>query len=94
MLPWLLLILAAYLIGSIPFGVLLTRTRGVDIREHGSKNVGAAVVAVSAGTVRGEQQRQSVPREGRIVVRSRAVDARAEVDRLVDHPPIGKQMPR
>jgi glycerol-3-phosphate acyltransferase PlsY len=44
MLPWLLLILAAYLIGSIPFGVLLARTRGMDIRAHGSKNIGATNV--------------------------------------------------
>ena len=31
----------AYLAGSIPFGLILGRMRGVDIREHGSGNVGA-----------------------------------------------------
>ena len=41
--PWLLPI-AAYLIGSIPFGVLIARSRGIDIRQHGSGNVGATNV--------------------------------------------------
>ena len=36
-----LYILAAYLIGSIPFGYLAGRLRGVDLREHGSRNIGA-----------------------------------------------------
>lgn len=38
---WLILILASYLVGSIPTGLLIGRARGVDIREHGSGNVGA-----------------------------------------------------
>lgn len=37
----LLYILAAYLIGSIPFGYLAGRLRGVDLRKHGSCNIGA-----------------------------------------------------
>lgn len=41
---WFLCILAAYLCGSIPFGVLIARSRGVDIRAHGSKNIGATNV--------------------------------------------------
>ena len=32
---------AAYLVGSIPFGWLIGKARGVDIREHGSRNIGA-----------------------------------------------------
>jgi len=40
-LQWILLIIAAYLIGSIPFGFLIGKLRGIDIREHGSKNIGA-----------------------------------------------------
>lgn len=37
-----LLLLAAYLIGSIPFPVIVSRlVRGVDLREHGSGNMGA-----------------------------------------------------
>ena len=40
---------AAYLCGSIPTGVLLTRRLGIDIRHTGSGNVGATNVARSAG---------------------------------------------
>jgi len=40
---------AAYLCGSIPTGVLLTRRLGVDIRNTGSGNVGATNVARSVG---------------------------------------------
>lgn len=41
---WLLAILTAYLAGSIPFGYLIGRARGIDIREHGSRNIGATNV--------------------------------------------------
>ncbi len=39
----------AYLIGSIPFGVLLARARRVDLRRHGSGNIGATNVARTLG---------------------------------------------
>ncbi len=35
-------LLGAYLLGSIPFGYLLGRLRGVDLRAVGSGNIGAA----------------------------------------------------
>lgn len=36
-----LYIVAAYLIGSIPFGFLAGKLNGIDLREHGSCNIGA-----------------------------------------------------
>jgi glycerol-3-phosphate acyltransferase PlsY len=36
--------LAFYLVGSIPTGYLLGRAKGLDIREHGSGNIGATNV--------------------------------------------------
>ena len=43
-LTWVACIGGAYLVGSIPFGVLIGRARGIDIRQHGSRNVGATNV--------------------------------------------------
>lgn len=43
-LPWILGCIAAYLLGAIPFGFLIARTRGVDIRQVGSGNIGATNV--------------------------------------------------
>jgi len=50
----LLLMLMAYLLGSIPFGLLLTRhLKGIDIRGSGSGNIGATNVRRTAGNLLG-----------------------------------------
>jgi glycerol-3-phosphate acyltransferase PlsY len=51
---WLLLLTAAYLLGSIPFGYLLVRfLRKEDVRATGSGNIGATNVARAGGTTLG-----------------------------------------
>jgi glycerol-3-phosphate acyltransferase PlsY len=48
------LIAAAYLLGSIPFSFLVVKAvAGADIRQHGSRNVGATNVARSFGKLPG-----------------------------------------
>ena len=37
--------MAAFIIGSIPFGLLLARMKGKDPRKHGSGNIGATNIA-------------------------------------------------
>jgi glycerol-3-phosphate acyltransferase PlsY len=40
---------AAYLFGGIPFGLILGRLRGVDVRSEGSQNIGATNVWRTCG---------------------------------------------
>lgn len=40
-LPWFLIALGSYLLGSIPFGYLAGRICGIDLRTQGSGNIGA-----------------------------------------------------
>jgi glycerol-3-phosphate acyltransferase PlsY len=45
----LLVALGAFLLGSIPTGYLVARAKGVDIRQHGSGNIGATNVFRTLG---------------------------------------------
>jgi acyl phosphate:glycerol-3-phosphate acyltransferase len=49
--PWLLIAVLSYLVGSIPSGYLFARAKGIDIRQKGSGNIGAA----NASRVMGKQ---------------------------------------
>lgn len=47
----LLLLPLFFIIGSIPFGVIVTRGTGIDLRQTGSKNIGATNVLRTSGKV-------------------------------------------
>lgn len=49
----LVLLISAYLIGSIPFGYLISRVWNIDIRRFGSGNIGATNVFRTLGPVPG-----------------------------------------
>ena len=44
-----LLAIGAYLLGAVPFGFLIARSRGIDIRKAGSGNIGATNVFRAVG---------------------------------------------
>jgi glycerol-3-phosphate acyltransferase PlsY len=44
-----MVVVLAYLLGSIPFGMVVARARGVDLRKIGSGNIGATNVARALG---------------------------------------------
>jgi glycerol-3-phosphate acyltransferase PlsY len=41
---WLGILLLSYLLGSVPSGYLVAKSQGIDIRQHGSGNIGATNV--------------------------------------------------
>ena len=48
-----ILLIAAYILGSIPFGLLIAKLKGIDIRQHGSGNIGATNVYRTLGPAYG-----------------------------------------
>ena len=42
--PIWLLVVASYLVGAIPTSYIVGRVRGIDLRQHGSGNLGATNV--------------------------------------------------
>jgi glycerol-3-phosphate acyltransferase PlsY len=46
---WPLMLLGAYLLGSVPFAQVLARVNGVDLRQVGSGNVGAGNLTKTVG---------------------------------------------
>lgn len=49
MLYWLFWLIGAYLLGSVSFSLILGRINGINIREHGSGNVGATNLGRALG---------------------------------------------
>lgn len=47
---WLPILVIAYLLGSIPFGLLIGKAKGIDVRKAGSGNIGASNVMRIVGT--------------------------------------------
>lgn len=48
-----LALIVSYIIGSIPVGYLIARLKGIDIREHGSGNIGTTNVWRNLGIIPG-----------------------------------------
>jgi len=40
-----LLLVGSYLLGAVPFGLVVGKIAGIDVRQHGSKNIGATNVS-------------------------------------------------
>ncbi len=49
LLPIIVFLLFAYLLGAVPFGFLLGKLKGMDIRQYGSGNIGATNLTRLAG---------------------------------------------
>jgi glycerol-3-phosphate acyltransferase PlsY len=46
---FILLIIAAYLLGSIPFGQIIAKLHGIDLLKIGSGNIGATNLSRALG---------------------------------------------
>lgn len=74
------LVLFAYLVGSIPTGLILAKLLGVDIRQHGSGNIGATNVGRTLGkkmgmlTLVGDMAKAILP----VIIMGRAVEGLEE----------------
>lgn len=49
MVEFAVIVLASYLLGAVPFGLVMGKLRGIDIREYGSGNIGAANILRTLG---------------------------------------------
>ncbi|MEW6418208.1 MAG: glycerol-3-phosphate 1-O-acyltransferase PlsY [Nitrospirota bacterium] len=49
MIKFILLLVISFILGSIPFGIIVAKTKGVDLKEVGSGNIGATNVLRSLG---------------------------------------------
>lgn len=58
-LPLLTAAVVGYLLGAVPFGYLVARSRGINIFEHGSKNPGATNVKRVLGEKFGKSGKQA-----------------------------------
>ena len=76
----LVLIVLGYLAGCVPSGLLLGRRAGIDVRRHGSGNIGATNVARSAGALLGLATLVADAGKGALpVLVARALDGRPAV---------------
>lgn len=89
---YVLVILAGYLLGSLPFGYLVGRAKGIDVREYGSGRTGGTNVLRSAGklaagiTIFGDLAKGVVAvLLGRVLLGSEAAAALAGVGAVVGH---------
>ena len=49
MIKYILLFIASFILGSIPFGIIIAKAKGVDLKNVGSRNIGTTNVLRSLG---------------------------------------------